>query len=66
MRRCFEPNEVVIEDVLAIECDRSTITLNSLDPRKDYPKPKPVEKTVEVQISGEGRVTRISSLLRKE
>ena len=52
-----ESDEVIIRDVLVIEKDGSRITLDSLDPQKDYPKSKLVERTIEVQISGEGRVT---------
>ena len=48
---------------LEIEWNGSKITLDSLDLREEYPKPKPVEKTVEVKIDKEGRVTKIGSLL---
>ena len=58
-----ESNEVITRDVLAIERDRSRITLDSLDPREDYPKLEPIKRTIEVQISGKGRVTQIGSLL---
>ena len=59
-------NAVIIGDVLAIEWDGSKITLDSLDLRDDYPKPEPIERTMEIQINGEGQVTRIGSLLNKD
>ena len=51
---------------MVIECDQSMITLDNLDPKEEYPKPKPVERIVEVQIRREGRVMRIGSLLNTE
>ena len=50
-------------DVLAIERDGSGIDIEDLDSREDYPKPKPVEQTEEVNINGEGRTTRIGTRL---
>ena len=61
-----KPDKVITRDVLAIEQDRSGITLDSLDPQKDYPKPESVERTVEVQIGREGQVTQIGSLLNMD
>ena len=58
-----EPEKVVTEDVLAIERDGSEIDIEDLDPREDYPKPEPVEQTEEINISGQGRTTRIRSCL---
>ena len=58
-----ELEKVIIDDVLVIEQKRSKITLDSLDLKEEYPKPKPVEKTLKVQIEEEGRVTKIGSLL---
>ena len=39
-------DRVVMGDVLAIERKGFQIILDSLDPREDYPKPEPIEKTV--------------------
>ena len=61
----FEPNKVVTGNILAIERDGSMITLDALDPREDHLKLEPVEQTEEVQISEEGRTTRIRSLLNE-
>ena len=58
-----KPEEAVIGDVLAIERDGSKIAIEELDPREDYPKPELVERTEKVQISGEGRTTRIGTRL---
>ena len=57
---------MVTRDVLAIECDGSMVALDNLDPRENYPKPEPVETTIEVPIRGERYFTRISSLLNTE
>ena len=59
----FEPEKVVTGDVLAIKRNGSGIDREDLDPREDYPKPEPVEQTEEIDISGEGRTTRIGSCL---
>ena len=58
-----EPKEAVKEDILAIERDGSKINIEDLDPRKDYPKPEPVKQTEKIDISGEGRTTRIRTRL---
>ena len=39
---------MVTRDVLAIECGGFVVSLDNLDLREDYPKPKLVETTVEV------------------
>ena len=59
-----ELDKVVIGDVLAIECDGYMIMF--LDLKEDYPKPEPVEQTMEIQINGEGRVTQIGFMLNTE
>ena len=46
--------EVVTRDVLAIERDGLDISIDDLDPKENYPKPKPVEQTEKIDISGEG------------
>ena len=55
--------EVVMGDVLSIERNGSEINIEDLDPRKDYPKPKPVEQKEEIDISNEGRTIRIETRL---
>ena len=61
-----EPEKAVIGDILAIERDGSRINIEDLDLREDYPKPEPVEQTEKINISGDGRATRIGSLLNQE
>ena len=61
----FELEKVVTEDVLAIEPDGSG-DIEDLDPRKDYPKPEPVEQIEEINISEDGRTTRIGSHLNHD
>ena len=39
------------------------ISIEDLDPREDYPKPKSVEQTEEIDISSEGRTTQIGTCL---
>ena len=58
--------EAITGDVLAIARDGSKIAIEELDPKEDYPKPEPVEQTEEVQISGEGRTTRIGTRLNRD
>ena len=55
----------VSRDVLAIEQSRRTeLTLESLDPRKDYPKPELIELIVDIQVDQiKGWVTKVGSLL---
>ena len=62
----FEPKKMVTEDVLGIERDDSKIDIEDLDPREDYPKPEPVEQTKKINISGDGRTTRIGSRLNHD
>ena len=52
-------------DILAIERDGSMITLDGLDLRDDRLKPESIEQIEEIRISGEGRTTRIRSLLNE-
>ena len=40
-----EPEEVIIGDILAIERDGFVIKVDDLNPRENYLKPEPVEKT---------------------
>ena len=61
-----EPEKMVTGDVLAIERDGSRIDIEDLYPREDYPKPEPVEQTEEINISGDGRTTRIGSRLNHD
>ena len=61
-----KPEEAITGDVLAIERDGSKITVEELDPREDYPKPEPIEQTEEIQIRGEGRITRIGTRLNQD
>ena len=61
-----ELEKVVTGDVLAIERNGSGIDIEDLDPREDYPKPEPVERTEEINISGDGRTTRIGSQLNHD
>ena len=56
-----ESEKAVTGDVLAIERNGSGIDIEDLDLREDYPKPEPVERTEEINISGDGRTTRIGS-----
>ena len=58
-----KPDKVITGDVLAIEWDKSRITLDNLDLKEDYPKLKSIEKTMEVQIGEESQVTQIGSIL---
>ena len=62
----FELENVVTGDILAIERDGSGINIEDLDPREDYPKPEPVEQTKKINISGDGRATRIGSCLNHD
>ena len=62
----LELDKVVTWDILAIECDGSMIMLDGLDSREDYHKPGLIEQTEEIQSSGEGRTTRIGTLLNED
>ena len=37
--------------------DGSEINTDDLDPKKYYPKPKPVEQLEEIEINGKGQIT---------
>ena len=50
-----ELEEVIIGDILAIECDSSGIDADDLDSREDYPKLELVEQTKEIEISGKSQ-----------
>ena len=56
---------MVTNDILAIEGDGSMIMLDGLGPRENFPKLELIEQTQEICISGEGRTTRIGTLLNE-
>ena len=53
---------MITGDVRAIKHDGFNTSIDDLDPREDYPKPKSMEQTEEVDISEKGRTTRIRML----
>ena len=57
---------MITGDILAIEHDGSVIMFDGLDPKKDYPKLESIEQTKEIHISGEGRTTRVGTLLDED
>ena len=62
---CKGIRKKVSRDVLAIEYSEGIeLTLESLDPIKDYPKPEPVEQTVDIQVKDiDGQVIKVKLLL---
>ena len=59
---------MVAGDELAIEQKaKYDITLNNLDPKEEYIKPKPVEQTINIHVGREqNQTTKIGSFISQE